>query len=213
MLEYIIVTLREKKIFPLKKSFSDFEALMKITSNMRKQLNWWSSNIDHQYRVIRHDLPKVTITTDASLLGWGAVLGHRSIGGRWSAEERNNHINILEMMAIFQAIKSFILEISNNHIMILCDNTTAVSYITNMGGIKSISCDKVSKQIWLFCIKTIWLSCSHIPGKLNTLADLKSRKFNDKLEWKLNQKVFYKLCAPDIDLFASRLNFQVEKFC
>ena len=122
------------------------------------------------------------------------------------------------MMAIFLALKSFTAEISNNHIMILCDNTTAVSYITKLGGIKSTSCNKVSKQIWLFCIKNkIWLSCSHIAGKQNILADFKSRKFNDQLEWKLNQKCFNKLCAIwqllDIDLFESRLNFQVEKLC
>lgn len=210
--------IEREKIFALKKSFGDFEGFMKITASMREELNWWCSNLNHQNRVIRHELPKVTITTDASLLGWGAVLGERSIGGRWSAEERNNHINTLEMMAISLAIESFCSEISNNHVMIRCDNTTAVSYITNMGGIKSIACDKVSKHIWLFCIKNkIWLSCSYIPGKLNTLADHKSRKFNDQLEWKLNQKVFNKLCAiwqtPEIDLFASRLNFQVEKFC
>jgi ribonuclease HI len=85
--------------------------------------------------------------------GWGAVLGAIRIGGRWSAEEQNNHINILEMMAIFLALKSFTVEISNNHIMILCDNTTAVSYITKIGDIKSTSCNKVGKQIWLFCTK------------------------------------------------------------
>ena len=87
-----------------------------------------------------------------------------------------------------------------------------------MGGIKSTSCNRISKQIWLFCSKNgIWLSSSHIPGKQNTLADSKSRKFNDQLEWKLNPSIFNRLCAiwqkPDIDLFASRLNSQVDKFC
>ena len=189
---------------------------MKITSNMREELNCWFTNVYKQKRVIRHELPKITITTDTSMRGWGAVLGAISIGGRWSSEEQSNHINILEMMAIFLALKSFTAKISNNYNMILCDNTTAVSYITKMGGIKSTSCNKVRKQIWLFCIKNkIWLSCSHIPGKQHILADFKSMKFNDQLEWKLNQKMFSKLCAiwhlPDIDLFASRLNFQVEK--
>jgi hypothetical protein len=67
-------------------------------------------------RVIRHELPKITITTDASMRGWGAVLGAISIGGRWSSEEQNNHINTLEMMAIFLALKSFTTKISNNYI-------------------------------------------------------------------------------------------------
>jgi hypothetical protein len=68
--------------------------------------------------------------------GWGAVLGVIRIGGRWKSEEQSNHINTLKMMAIFLALKSFTAEISNNHIMILCDNTTAESYITKMGVIK-----------------------------------------------------------------------------
>jgi hypothetical protein len=62
--------------------------------------------------VIRHELPKITIATDATMRGWGAVLGAISIGGRWSAEQ-NNHINTLEMMAIFLALKFFAAEISN----------------------------------------------------------------------------------------------------
>lgn len=57
----------------------------------------------------------------------------------------------------------------------------------------------------------------HIPGKQNVLADGKSRKFNDQLEWKLDQGVFKNVCAiwqrPEIDVFASRLNYQIEKFC
>jgi hypothetical protein len=54
-------------------------------------LNWWFTNVHKQKRVIMHELPKITITTDASMRGWGAVLEAISIGGRWSAEEQNNH--------------------------------------------------------------------------------------------------------------------------
>ncbi|VDI80889.1 Hypothetical predicted protein [Mytilus galloprovincialis] len=97
------------------------------------------------------------------------------------------------------------------------DNTTAVAYISNMGGTKSIDCNTISRQIWLFCKDNdIWLTCTHIAGKEN-LADKKSREFDDKLEWKLERSVFDQLCTlwqrPDIDLFASRLNFQLENYC
>ena len=181
-------------------------------------MQWWVSNIFSQYRVIRHETPNITIETDASLSGWGAILGKKTTGGRWAIHEQNNHINALELMAIFLALKAFIAEIKGKHILIMCDNTTAVSYISNMGGIKSTECNKISRDIWLFCIQnSIWVSVSHISGKNNVRADLKSRKFNDQLEWKLNTKVFNKLCAiwqkPDIDLFASRLNYQIDKFC
>ncbi|CAG2227253.1 Leucine-rich repeat-containing protein 56 [Mytilus edulis] len=86
-----------------------------------------------------------------------------------------------------------------------------------MGGTKSIDCNTISRQIWLFCKDNdIWLTCTHIAGKEN-LADKKSREFDDKLEWKLKRSVFDQLCTlwqrPDIDLFASRLNFQLENYC
>ena len=55
---------------------------------MREELNCWFTNVYKQKRVIRHELPKITITTDASMRGWGAVLGAISIGGRWSSEEQ-----------------------------------------------------------------------------------------------------------------------------
>ena len=81
-----------------------------------------------------------------------------------------------------------------------------------MGGTKSLNCNKISRNIWLWCIENgIWLSCSHIPGKSNIEADKKSRLFNDQTEWKLKDTIFLKITEkwgiPDIDLFASRLNF------
>jgi hypothetical protein len=61
---------------------------MKITSNMREELNWWFTNVYKQKRVIRHELPKITITTDASMRGWGAVLGAIS---RWIGASKLPH--------------------------------------------------------------------------------------------------------------------------
>ena len=139
---------------------------MQISFKVKKEMQWWVSNIFSQYRVIRHETPNITIETDALLSGWGAVLGKKTKSGRWAIHEQNNHINALELMAIFLALKAFIAEIKGKHILIMCDNTTAVSYISNMGGIKSTECNKISRDIWLFCIQnSIWASVSHISGK------------------------------------------------
>ena len=55
-----------------------------------------------------------------------------------------------------------------------------------------------------------------MPGHLNVIADEKSRVFDDKTEWKLNAQMFQHLVrmlvTPDIDLFASRLNFQLKPY-
>lgn len=61
----------------------------------------------------------------------------------------------------------------------MTNNSTAVSYITNMGGTKSKDCNEVSKDIWILCrIHNIWLTCTHIPGISNAKADVKSLKIS-----------------------------------
>ena len=109
-------------------------------------------------------------------------------------KEREKHINYLEMLAIKFALHSFKEKRKNTHVKILSDNMTAVAYISNMGGTKSLDCNEISRNIWLWCIQNgIWLSCSHIPGKSNIEADKKSRLFNDHTEWKLKEKIFQKI--------------------
>ncbi len=44
------------------------------------------------------------VTTDATLMGWGAVWNHRGISGRWSRDQSMDHINLLEMRAVFLAL-------------------------------------------------------------------------------------------------------------
>jgi len=123
------------------------------------------------------------IHTDASLCGWGAKLENSKIGGRWNGSECEYHINVLELLAIFYALKAFQEQLQTKHVKIFSYNTTAVSYINSMGGIKSLDCDRVTVNIWEWCIEhNIWLTCSHIPGSENVDADEASRKFKDHLE-------------------------------
>ena len=97
------------------------------------------------------------------------------------------------------------------------DNTTAVSYINAMGGIKSVECDELARVLWQWCIeRDIWATAAHLPGVENVIADKRSRNFRDETEWMLNPKVFKELCnlmgTPQIDLFASRLNTQLSDY-
>ena len=128
------------------------------------------------------------------------------------------HINARELMAILFTLKSFTHRLRGLHIKVLCDNTTAINYVNEMGGVKSVVCDDICLAIWNWCSRNdAWITASHIPGKCNVLADAASRSFEDRHEWKLNKGVFKKLCGifgtPCIDLFASRLNRQIPTFC
>ena len=154
---------------------------------------------------------------DASSEGWGAHCGDISTGGRWLTVEKILHINILEIKAIYFGLKTLCNGQTNIHVRVKSDNTTAVAYINNMGGIKSIACDEVVKELWEWCIeRNIWVSAEHLPGVLNVIADTESRNFNDNTEWMLDRLVFTQVLnrfgQVEIDLFASRLNKQCDNF-
>lgn len=205
-----------QKIIALKLNYGNFDAVMSVTSEMKDDLLWWIENLADQKRHISHKNPDMIITSDASLLGWGASCENHKIGGRWKVEELDFHINYLELLAISLALKSFAASKSNVHIQLKTDNTCALSYINNMGGIRSLQCNELSKQIWQWCRqRNIWISAAHVPGILN-VADVASRHFNDNIEWMLNPDIFSMLTGiwgkPDIDLFASRVNRQLPRF-
>ncbi|XP_053406385.1 uncharacterized protein LOC123525594 [Mercenaria mercenaria] len=172
--------LENAKTRALKKNKADFDAEMVVTTSMRVELRWWYVNIRNQVRHISHGNPELTIQTDASLQGWGFVLNACKSGGRWTKNESQKHINVLELLAIYYTIKAVADKILGKHIKILLDSSTAVCYINNMG------------------------------GSTENEADVFSRRFNDQLEWELNTDVFRNICektrVPNIDLFASRLN-------
>ena len=50
--------------------------------------------------------PEITFYTDSSALGWGATDGNNPSGGRWKAD-KINHINVLELKAIFRVVQTY----------------------------------------------------------------------------------------------------------
>ena len=174
-------------------------------------------NIDSSGNDIYHENPSLSLTTDASKSGWGATLNSLRTGGTLSYEESLEYINVLELIAVLFGLQSLIKQ-SNIHVKVLCDNTTAVHTINNMATSHSLACDKVVKQIWQFAIsKSLWISATHLPGRLNKDTDEESWKNELRLEWKLNETVLREIQhafgrAPEIDLFASRLNYQLKPF-
>ena len=157
----------------------------------------------------------MTMTTDASHLGWGVVCDGVSSSGLWSSKEQAMHINWLELSAVLFGVKCFV-HSHNCLVKVFCDNSTAVTYINNLGGMVP-SLHAVFKSIWEWCFAHhCVLEAFHIPGSSNLQADSLSRQYNRNLEWKLHPTVFKwisnSLFVPDIDLFASRLNFQTSVY-
>lgn len=210
--------LEAEKIAALQCEQGNFNSYMKITEGMKTDLQWWIDNISTQDRKIFRPGTDIDIYTDASTTGWGGHVNRQSISGSWSIAEKLLHINALELKAILLVLQGFTPVLTGKHIKVYCDNTTAMTYVNEMGGTESIICNEIATKIWKWCLNSnAWITCSHIPGKLNTLADMASCLVNDRHEWKLDERIFQQLCkvfgTPVIDLFASRLNKQVPSYC
>ncbi|MCP3680799.1 MAG: hypothetical protein GY782_11310 [Gammaproteobacteria bacterium] len=184
-------------------------------------LQWWS-NLDNlnQGMPFTTPPPSATVTTDASLEGWG---GHVTVEGvseismysdLWSYQESRLHINFLELRAIRLTLELMTTELRNRHVLVECDNTTAVSYVKRQGGTRSWRLYQESLLLHQWAFKhTVQLTAVHRRGINNQLADHLSRHRPDPLEWSLHEgllrRVFQLWGSPQVDVFASPQNFRL----
>ena len=205
----------------------DYEKTVHLSSEARKEIVWWIKNLPTSFNRVRRPNPSIVIATDACGYGWGGVLLQNVSGfhiqdprvnGLFTEKELPHSINAKELMAVLFCSKILLPQVSDTHVKILSDNTTTVSAINKMGTSRSKACNSVAKKIWKFAVaRNIWLSASHIPGKKNDEADEESRKMEVFTEWKLDPNLFLQACkkldfSPDIDMFASRVNKQLDRF-
>ena len=189
-----------------------------MSNEGKEELVWWIENVGKAGKSILSSPPSLFMVSDASQAGWGCIFLGETANGRWSDKEAESHINVLELRAIYFGLMSFFKEKRGVHIRIKSDNTTAIAYLNNMGGVKSKECFILCKEIWLWAIaRDIYLSAEHIAGSKNVLADKASRVFDENTEWSLKEWYFKEICKKfgnfDLDLFASRLNKKVDLYC
>ena len=182
-------------------------------------LQWWqdADNLN-QGLSFPPPVPSLTLVTDASLDGWGAHLGSLQVADRWSDEWRNRHINNLELEAVYRALCHFQDRVRGSCVLVRSDNTTTVAYINRQGGTHSLSLWRLTKKLFDWCLAHgVSLQARHLPGKLNTIADMLSRLHGSPTEWSLNPSVALRLWAtfglPTVDLFASPINHKLPVFC
>ena len=206
------------KIEALDQQGGDYDAPITLGQAAYTEILWWRNNIDALIWPIHFPRVDMVIYTDASEEGWGATHNGTTANGRWTKEDLSPmNINFLEIMAVKFAIFSFCKNNIPKHIRIMTDNTTAESHINHQGGTKSPRCNGVAREIWKWAeYHNVWISAAYIPGILNVDADEQSREFDDATEWSISDFVFDKMVqmwgAPDIDLFASRINAKISTY-
>ena len=187
-----------------------------VSNLLKSHLQWWKDPKNLKKGCPLHPQEHNTlIFTDASNQGWGAHLENLTISGTWTSQEKNLHINVLELKAVFLALKSFQNQILNKRILIATDNATVISYLNKQGGTHSWDMCLLVWRILAYCNpRNILLRARHIQGCLNVIADSLSRK--DKIiqtEWSLHPQIFTLICKvwhkPMVDMFATKLNHKL----
>ncbi|KAI2668277.1 Transposon Ty3-G Gag-Pol polyprotein [Labeo rohita] len=109
--------------------------MIKVTRRCLRALDMWKKPwFLSQGPVLGAPCRRVTLATDASLTGWGAVMSGHPARGLWSGRHLTWHINCLEMLAVFLALKHFLPDLRDRHVLVRTDNTSVVSYINHQGG-------------------------------------------------------------------------------
>ena len=122
-------------------------------------------------RTLKPSLPTYVITTDASLTGWGAQMGQQSIHGKWTATEKLNHINYLELKTVLIALQQWKYQLKNQTVLLQLDNTTAVAYLLKEGGTQSRSQRYLAAEILILADHhNISVRPSYLPDQMNTQA-------------------------------------------
>lgn len=180
-----------------------------------EELNWWLDNV-HRKSPIHFENPTIFISTDAALLGWGAIANSRYFWGKWTISQRKWHSNMKELWTVLEVLKRLESDLRGKTAMIQSDNRTTVAYINKQGGTRSLKLLDAAKQILLFCQRHhCHLIARYIPGPYNGIADGLSR---DKAlpEWHLKKgavsNIFKLFGEPEIDLFASKRSAVVPAY-
>lgn len=191
---------------------------MKLPATLSSDFFWWKSHISDAVNTIKQQKYALEIFSDASLTGWGVTCNGETTYGAWDKSERNAHINYLELVAAYYALRCFATTKYDCEILLRIDNTTAIANINRMEGIQYPHLNSIARKIWQWCERRgLWITASDIASKENVEADQGSRTINIDTEWELApwafQTIVREFGVPEIDLFASRNNKKCKKFC
>lgn len=209
--------LERVKYIALSLKNNDYNAKMILPDCLKTEFIWWLDKIPNSKQPIRNKSFKMEIYSDASKTGWGANCGEDKTHGFWNQDEKLFHINYLELLAAFNALKTFAKNIFNENLILRIDNVTAIASINKMGSVQYKNLNEISRKIWDWCeSKNIFVYASYISSSRNSIADSESRIKNVSTEYELNDNIFHeitmKLGVPNIDLFASYQNKKCDKF-
>jgi hypothetical protein len=152
-----------------------------LNKEARADLQAWSLFLDHFngralfHSGVAHTSASLHLYTDASNAGFGAVFGRKWFYGTFSDDWLAFHISVREFLPIVVAVEMWGPSIANTSVTFHSDNS-AVVYTINKHSSKNQNLMKLMRRLMVASLRyNIHFHAEHIPGLLNTSADLLSR--------------------------------------
>ena len=184
----------------------------------REDLLWWSKQVQLREGVsLSLPAPDISFFSDASDVGWGALVGEHHASGLWLPHQKALSINMRELLAVQLGLQAFEHLIVGMSVTLFCDNTTTVAYLRRSGGTFSSTLNSTAREVLLWAeSRRIRLFPQFIMGSSNVTADALSRP-NQVIgsEWTLHQEVVDQLVhrwPAMIDLFATSLTARLPVY-
>ena len=144
----------------------NLDSAISVTNQEWEELLWWVEQVKlWNGSSLKPPSSFLTIQTDASKLGWGAVCHGVRTGGPWTYEESQFHINYLELLGAFLAIQSFVKSERHLTVYLYMDNVSALSYINKKGDVQSRPLTTLAKCLGWCMERAIVLSAD--PSRLS----------------------------------------------
>ena len=184
----------------------------------REDLLWWARVAQLREGVsLSLPAPDVSFFSDASDVGWGALVGEHHTSGLWSPHQRTFSINLRELLAVQYGLKALEHLLVGLSVALFCDNTTTVAYLRRSGGTFSSTLNATAREVLLWAENhRVRLLPQFIMGSSNVTADALSRP-NQVIgsEWTIHQEVVDQLVhkwPAVIDLFATSLTARLPVY-
>ena len=184
----------------------------------REDLLWWARVAQRREGVsLSLPAPDVSFFSDASDVGWGALVGEHHASGLWSPHQTTLSINLRELLAVQYGLRALEHLLVGLSVALFCDNTTTVAYLHRSGGTFSSTLNDTARKILLWAENhRVRLLPQFIMGSSNVTADVLSRP-NQVIgsEWTLHQEVVDHLVhkwPAVIDLFATSLTARLPVY-
>ena len=112
---------------------------------------WSRPEILRSGNPLRVPQPTITVTTDASHMGWGGHCLGRNAYGDWSHFRVLPHINVLEFQAVILCLHHFLPLVGHRTVLIRTDNVTVAAYINKQGCTYSTRLNALAAELWTWC--------------------------------------------------------------